>query len=189
MKVGLDFDGVITDNGQLKAVAAEELFGVKIPPEHFKRQLLVPNTFSNEQYNLLLDTIYMESEWSRRMRPTEQVLHYGNRLIQDGHDIRIISSREGEALENAKIWLVDHGLEIDMRGVGPGNSKADAAAGLDVFVDDDLNKLEDLVGVVPTLYLFAWGYNSHLDESKVGKRIYGWAALYMHICQLDKGSE
>ena len=59
MKIGLDFDGVISDCGDLKSKGAKILYGVDIPPEKFKKELVVgQGILTLEQYANLQKQIY-----------------------------------------------------------------------------------------------------------------------------------
>jgi hypothetical protein len=178
MRIGLDFDGVISDCGDLKCKAAKRLFGVDIPPERFKKELVVgEGILTYDQYRHLQQVIYGTHEYGELMEPVPGVLEGIARLRGDGHEVRVITSRDGETLEVARAWADRRGLAIDFTGVGHGASKADAAAGLDFYVDDDIDKLEPLVGVVPHRALFSWGYNSHVDAEGVAVRVASWQEL------------
>jgi len=53
-------------------------------------------------------------------------------------------------LKIAQEWLTQNQLDfLHITGVGYGNSKAFACTGVDIFVDDDSEKLEELVTTVP----------------------------------------
>ncbi len=182
LHIGLDFDGVISDCGRLKSEAARLMYGVDIPPENFKKELVVDaGLLTLEQYRDLQRRIYGTEEYGLLAEPVPQVKEHLNRLAADGHRVRIITTRDGETLEVAKKWCAKHGLELDFTGVGFGVTKAAAAEGCHLYCDDDLDKLEPLVGVVPNLFLFSWGYNRHSDPSGVARRIASWPDLYASI--------
>lgn len=65
--------------------------------------------------------------------------------------------------------------------IGYGNSKVSAANGLDFYVDDDLDNLKPLIGVVLHLFLFSWGYNAHVEVGDVVKHLASWKELYRTI--------
>ncbi len=179
MRIGLDFDGVISDCSKLKSYAANLLYGVDIPPAQFKKEIVVDGgLLTKDQYRALQKTIYGTRELGLLMEPVDGVLHYLPRLAAEGHEMLIVTSRGEVELEIAREWTVSKGLALHFVGVGYGNSKANAAAGLDMYVDDDLDKLEPLVRVVPHRYLFSWGYNQHVDVGSVAKRIAAWEELY-----------
>ncbi len=182
MKIGLDFDGVISDCGKLKSDGAKMLYGVEIPPAKFKKEIVVGEKhLTTEQYLGLQKIVYGTREVGFLMEPVDGVLHYIPRLIADGHIILVVTSRGEVELEIAKEWSIHQGLQLDFVGVGYNNSKAEPATGLDLYVDDDLDKLEPLVSVVPHRFLFSWGYNTHITTGKVAKRIASWEELYKTI--------
>ena len=75
---------------------------------------------------------------------------------------------------------------MDIAGVNLGVTKAKACKGLDVYVDDDLDKLEPLVGIVPNRFLFSWGYNQHIDvPPSTAKRVDSWQQFYQEIRGLN----
>ena len=187
MKIGLDFDGVISDCGRLKSDSAKKLYGVDIPPARFKKEIVVgEGHLTMEQYRHLQQIIYGTREVGLLMEPVDDVPRFLPRLIADGHVVLVVTSRSEVKLEIAKEWSLRQGLQLDFIGVGYGNSKANAANGLDLFVDDDLDKLEPLIGIVPHRYLFSWGYNVHVDAGEVAKRIASWKELY-RVIQISGG--
>lgn len=182
MKIGLDFDGVISDCGKLKSDGAKKLYGVDIPPAKFKKEIVVGEKhLTMEQYRELQKIIYGTCEIGFLMEPVDGVLHHLPRLIEDGHTVLVVTSRGEVELEIAREWSIRQGLQLDFVGVGYGNSKANAVNGLDLYVDDDLDKLEPLVSVVPHRFLFSWGYNAHVDVGTVAKRVASWEELYRII--------
>lgn len=188
MKIGLDFDGVISDCGKLKSEGANNLYGVNISSGQFQKELVVgKGLLSLEQYQELQRKIYNTKEIGFIMKPVDGMLFYLPKLIADGHTVLVVSSRNETGLEIAKEWAVLRNLTLEFVGVGYGNSKAQATVGLDVYVDDELGKLEPLIGIVPNLFLFSWDYNQHLSEGGFVKRVFSWEELY-HKIQNLKGT-
>ncbi|MEK7538573.1 MAG: hypothetical protein AAB552_01905 [Patescibacteria group bacterium] len=182
MKIGLDFDGVIADCGELKYRIAKKIYGIDILPEKFKKEIVVGEGYlTTEQYRALQNIIYGTREVGFLMKPVLDALEYISRLIADGHSVCVITSREKTFLKIAKEWSLGQGLRLDFVGVGPKNSKASAARGLDLYVDDDLDKLEPLVDIVRHRFLFSWGYNIHIDAGNTAKRTQSWKELYHTI--------
>lgn len=178
MRIGLDFDGVISDCGALKSETARRLYGIDVPSERFKKELVIGDgLLTLEQYRRLQEVIYGTREYGLTAKPVGGVLEAIPRLLDAGHDLRVITSRDGIQLDVALEWAATHGISLDFTGVGYGASKAGAAAGLDLYVDDDLDKLEPLVGIVPHRVLFSWGYNAHIDEGDVAIRVASWQDL------------
>lgn len=188
MKIGLDFDGVISDCGQLKSDGARILYGVEIPPERFKKELIVDTgILTLEQYRHLQKQIYGTREIGLLMKEVEGVVDYTQRLTSEGHNLTIITSRGIQESEIAREWMRLKSLDLHLVGVGSGISKADACRGLDIYIDDDLDKLEPLVDSVPHRYLFSWGYNQHIQVPKeVAKRINSWQHFYDEVTSLNE---
>lgn len=187
LHIGLDFDGVISDCGKLKSEAALRLYGLDIRADEFKKELVVERgLMTMKQYRDLQHGIYATREHGLAAAPVSGVKEAIASLQDEGHRLRVITSREGEALAIAKEWMDAHGIGLDVTGVGYGVSKARAAEGCDVYVDDDLDKLEGLVGVVPHLYLFSWGYNRHIDASAVARRVASWNHLRAEIADVAR---
>lgn len=186
MKIGLDFDGVVTDCGQLKSDGAKRLYGVDIPSERFKTELVVgEGILTLEQYRELQAQIYGTRELGLLMKPVNGMLEFVSKLQKDGYDLSIVTSRGEKESEIAKEWMLDYGLSLPLIAVGGGSSKADACNGLEVYVDDDLDKLEPLVGVVPHRFLFSWGYNEHIHvPESVASRVNSWRDFYDKISKL-----
>ena len=188
MKIGLDFDGVISDCGKLKADCAKSLYGVNIPGSQFKRDFVIGNGWlTEEQYREITKAVYYTREIGIHMEPVEGALSGVPKLVKDGHKVSVITSRRDTELEIAKEWSAKQGLPLEFVGVGYRNNKVQAASGLDVYVDDDLHKLEPLVGVVPNLFLFSWEHNQHVNEDGVAVRVPSWKQLCQRIDALERG--
>ncbi len=182
MRIGLDFDGVIADFGTLKADVAFELYGIRVPPQFCKHAAVVAHNYlSEEQYRTVQNIAYRTREIGLRMAPVEGALKFLPQLLDAGHSILVITSRDTEALAVANEWLTARGFELPLVGTGKTNSKATAATGLDVFADDDLIKLEPLVPVVAHRFLFSWAYNEDTPEGNIAVRVKSWEELHHRI--------
>src|SRR3989344_6545639 len=188
MKIGLDFDGVISDCGRLKSDGAKRLYGVEIPPEKFKTEIVVGQGFLTlEQYRSLQKQIYGTREIGLLMKEFDGVIDYTQRLISEGHDLTIITSRGIQESEIAREWMRMVKLNLPLNGIGGGVKKTDACRGLDVYIDDDLDKLEPLVGIVPNRFLFSWGYNQHIEvPPTIAQRIQSWEHFYQEVSKLNE---
>jgi len=187
MRIGLDFDGVISDCGRLKCQGAKMLYGVEISPERFKKELVVDTgILTLEQYRHLQKQIYSNREIGLTMLPVEGVFEFLPKLQQEGYDLMIVTSRGEKESEIAREWMKQKNISVKLVGVGGGVSKTDACRGLDVYIDDDLDKLEPLVGVVPNRFLFSWGYNQHIEVPQIlAKRVESWERFYQEVSRLN----
>jgi len=187
MNIGLDFDGVVSDCGRLKSDGAKILYGVDIPPERFKTELVVgAGILTIEHYRNLQKQVYENPKIGFKMLPVDGIFEFIPRLQQDGHNLSVITSRNEVSCKIAEEWMKINGLCLMLLGVGGGVSKADACSGLDVYIDDDLDKLEPLVGIVPYRFMFSWGYNAHIQVSpEVARRVDSWKHFYQEIKALN----
>ncbi len=182
MNIGLDFDGVIHDAGHIKSLGAKKLYGIDIPPVRFKKELLVPHMLTAEQYRQVQHFVYGTRELSTLMKPVTDALLYINKLKSEGHFLQVITAREGSEADIAHEFLQQHSCPLPITSTGFGNPKTNACKGLDVYVDDDFDKLEPLADIVPNRFLFTWEYNAHITvASTLAQRVHLWRELYQHI--------
>lgn len=187
MRIGLDFDGVIADCGKLKREGAQRLFNIDIPEEKFKKEIVIREKLLNdEQYRILQKEIYGNPEVGLCAELVPNTHKYIEKLLKEGHELSIITSRAGASLEVAKQWLNYQKILLPIIGVGQGKTKEEACKKLqiEIFVDDDIDKLEEITSCVPNLFLFSWGYNEKDNEKPVAKRVYSWEHLYETITGL-----
>ena len=123
------------------------------------------------------------------MKPVWGVRTYLKRLAGDEHELAIVRMRTGKSQELAEKWMENQNLPlvpfIEV-GWGENRSKAPYLRGFDVFLDDDLDRLEPVAGIVPHLFLFSWGYNLMENESGIATRIHSWKEFYQEVTKLDK---
>ena len=179
LNIGLDFDGVYVNTHVVKVDVAKEKFGVVVSPENFRRDFIVKNGI------LALDEyVLVGREAMNGSHPIPLVADsslYLEILMREKHSIRFITSRTEELLETAKAILRENRFDLLIQGTGYGLSKVTACEGLDLYVDDDLEKLLPLVGKVRHLLLFSWPWNAHEKEPKGIERISSWWEIYNYI--------
>jgi len=186
VKIGLDFDGVISDCGKLKSEAGRKFYGLDIPPGQFKKELVIGGGHLTEaQYRSLQKRIYGTEEFGLLMEPVPGALQHIETLLLAGHELTVVTSRSNESLQVAESWSARQGLKIPFIGCGYNVTKAAACTGLDIFIDDDLDKLVPLVDIVPHRFLFSWGYNQHLKEGSVASRVCSWDNFFKHIQRIE----
>lgn len=182
-KIGLDFDGVVVNCEKLKIENLRKIFGLVVSSQELRKEILLRNYLSSEDYKSFQQKIYETREFGLSLELVENALFYIQKLISNNHHIVIITSRD-KGLSIAKEWFSSLSLNIDFISAGVGKSKADVAKGLDVYIDDDYHKLKPLIGVVPNLFLFSWGYNLHINEGQNITRVSSWKEFYTKITQL-----
>ncbi len=186
MEIGLDYDGVIADPSKAKSEQAKKMYNVDISPDMFKKELIVPKFLTKEQYRLVQKEVYENKDLGLSMPPVPAALDYLPRLLKELHMITVITSRYKDSSDVAQEWLIKNDLFVPVIGVPYPLPKTEACKGLDIYVDDDLDKLEPLVGIVENRYLFSWPYNKHNNPGSIAKRVDSWQQLYFEIQRLRK---
>lgn len=166
------------------------LYGVIIPPKDFKKEIVVASGILTEkQYCEIQRFIYETKEWGLSMEMVDGGIPvYLNHFDREGHKLFVVTSRGGTVLEVAKEWSRRQGIDHYFEFVGAGDqSNVEALRGFDLYVDDDLDKLEPLVGIVPQLFLFSRGCNNHSPNEGVMKRVFSWEELH-HVIEVYGGA-
>lgn len=188
MKIGLDFDGVIADSSNVMREVALQLYGVDIPKNKLKKQIVISeNLLTAEQYKNIQQTVYGNLEYGMKAEPVQDAFKYIEKLQTDGHEVAIVTSRDNNYLEVAELWAKKLNLTIPFTSSGIGKSKKEACSTLniEIFVDDDLDKLMEIKECVPHLFLFEWSYNLYSREEGVATRVTSWHDLYEKITLLS----
>ena len=158
-KLGLDIHGVILDDGLLKSRVAQLLYQTEIAPIDCTTQIVVreKKLLTLEQYTELQRYVYHIDFIGQQMPLLHGAKEFITYFARD-FKLIVVTSNYGRSLKLSYEILQRHGLlqYLEIHHAGPGESKADVARhlGLDAYVDDDLHKLETLIGLVPELYLF-----------------------------------
>ncbi|MEI6379125.1 MAG: hypothetical protein WCO55_05685 [Candidatus Falkowbacteria bacterium] len=167
-KLGLDIHGVILDDGLLKSRIAELLYQIEIAPVDCTTQIVVreKKLLTLEQYTELQRYVYHIDFIGHQMPLLYGAKEFITRFARD-FKLIVVTSNYGRSLKLSYEILQRHGLlqYLEIHHAGPGETKADVAChlGLDAYVDDDLHKLQTLIGLVPNLYLF--GNNRELPDN------------------------
>jgi len=181
MKIGLDFDGVIADPSYIKQKYIKQKYGVELALGECKRELAAKKGINNNKYNEMLYEIY-ESELSLKAIPVPGAIENIERLAKQNHIIQIITSRSDKSAKFARNWLMNHKIYSFYNSLinTNSNSKKAFCKDLHIFFDDDYNKLEELVGAVPNLFLLDMPYNKNIKTNSHIKRA-DWLGFYNWI--------
>lgn len=188
MNIGIDFDGVVADCGKLKREGARRLYGVDIPEEKFKKEIVIgEGLLTLEEYRTVQKEIYGTRELGLLAEMVPDAKKYIEQLQKEGYALTVVTSRGEQELIIAKEWTQKHGIHLPFIGVGGIETKEAACRELELaaYVDDDLDKLCPLSSCVPHLFLFSWGYNNSEIEGSVATRVFSWADFYQKIKELQ----
>lgn len=160
--VGVDFDGVLCYSAALKARLLEQRHGIKCCPQMYGWRHLHGKGLMRTQFDDIRRTAY-GPEYRHLLEPVSGSIECLRRLVMEGAELRVITSRTGEELEFARDWLrTKCGHDIRFVGTGRGTSKGPALLTNDiqVYLDDDLKKLKRVIDDAnwftnfPRLFLF-----------------------------------
>lgn len=176
LKLGVDFDGVISDSRFVKQKVIADKFGVKVPADMTGYLAVMKHGYiSNEQYQELAVLMY-ESEIVLETEPVKDAIATIIKL-RNIFEVKIVTARTQVGVDLAKRWCKKNGLnDIEIIGTSR-QEKTVALKGSDYFVDDDLIKLIPLIGKVPHLYLFSWPYNADEIVPAEITRVWSWKEL------------
>lgn len=185
MNIGLDFGDTIVDTARLKAALAMDLYGKTILPEKFNREYVVGNALlTPRQYKALQVLIYRTPEFGfEELLPIEESFEVIRKLKKEKENLKIVSERGTLETRIAKKWLKEKGITLPFVSVGYQNSKKEACAGLDVYLDDDLEHLEEL-GNVPNRFLFCYRTNKETAPPRGIVKVFSWSQFYEEIQNL-----
>ncbi len=177
MRIGLDFDDTIADALGLKRSWISQKFSIPLDQ---------PIDTKDPKYKESKNEMYRDREFTLEyLKPRVGSLEAISQLVRS-HDLSIVTSRSGDVLGIARDWLNINGVEnLEVNGVGYGNSKLDACRELDIFVDDELRKLVNLVGSVKHLFIITTEENKDEQLPEGIKRIDSLEDLIVFISILE----
>lgn len=184
-KLGLDLNGVIANDGQLKSDIVKELYDLEIKAGEFTREIVVKEKklLTNEQYNELQRFIY-QTDVGLYMPAVEGAIDHVRLLAELDFELLVVTSHYGHSLRLAEELLKRYQLFdlLEVHGVELGQGKDDIIVNLDldIYIDDDIKKLTDLVRLVPELYLFDWEHN-HRFNPNFARRVHSWPEYFQII--------
>lgn len=180
MKIGLDFDGVISDYPKMKRGIYKELFnmhlsdaqvfyaGKILPDDDHQKYLLGYNDeeINNKHLDFALDAkVYIK------------------KLIKEHHHLKVVTARHKDNYLFAKNLLNRHGIFIDLEYTTNG-PKDEHLKEFDVFLDDSFKHLLEVKEVVKHKFLFTNPRNADADITGVAKRINSWKEFYEELSKL-----
>ena len=176
LQIGIDFDGVIADTMALKRSLAKKLYSVDIPAERFKEDMVVEDgRMSREQYRRLMAKVCGTYLHGRKAKEVLGAVSAIKDFLLSGHTCTVITSREGKEVVVAEEWLQNHGISIPIISVGYKKSKVEAISSLDIYIDDDVYKLEmpNVSGV--KLFILDCEHNKNVHLGKHITRVKTWS--------------
>jgi len=196
MAIASDLIGVIADTDKAIIRCAKDIYGVDLSSVVIKREVVVKSGLLTEkQYRILQLESASNWEWAKHTELIPGVKDVAIFLQEMRCALAIVTSRSDEVgypmLSTTVRWLQEQGLMrylFDVKGVGYHKSKATAIQELRpqpvVYVDDYINKLEPLIGVVEQLFLFTRPHNEYIELPPGIKRVDSWLNIYDVVCEI-----
>mgnify|MGYP001492421684 CR=1 FL=1 len=174
MKIALDFDDVCTDTHAYKLAAFRQRLNDCSFEVASRATLVESGLITPEEYRRIQTEIYLDVEGSLEgLKFKTECVESIKALIAAGHQVSIVTARDGVTLDIARTLLNREGLELPMIGVGYGNSKTEALQDFDVFIDDDPNHVAALLGTGKRLFLMSTQENSNFEHPEI-LRVNNW---------------
>lgn len=197
--IALGLDEVFVSSTAAKIQYAEKMYGIDglLPP--IKRDVVVERDqkMTLPQFRKLQREVGSEWKWAKLMTPVSGVEQVVPRLWVMGCALWVVTSKTDEPgypmLSTAKRWLRSQGLLdflVDVKGAGYQQSKAPVIEELQprpsVFMDDDLDKLLLVRGVVENLFLFSRLHNLNQELPPDIRRVDSWWHFRDVVCELSE---
>lgn len=186
MYLGFDFDGVIANCALLKQKYIKKIFNLEVALEECTRKKVTSLGITSEQYDKLLSCIY-DTDVAYEIEEIDGAIETLKRLQKERHHVKIVTSRffqfSGTMVTQ---WLGKRELNIPLICTNK-TPKGPYCRGLDLFVDDEIEKLELIQPTVDNLFLFSTPYNTEDKGNRIIKRVNNWQELYAEIQKLKVG--
>lgn len=147
MKLGIDFDGVITDPTELKRSWILQNLGIDIAPGKTNQKDCKPVIGEKAYKAMIADTYAGKLFLQNRIRP--EAISVIASLRSHGHLAYVITSRLNHEADCARQLISMHGVPHD-GFYNTEEAPKDAICrdlGIELFVDDTQSKLTELAGV------------------------------------------
>lgn len=152
MRLGIDFDGTVTDAPGMQRAYAARRWGVELSDLQVMRAGAVP-VLGEERYAQMGDAL-----WGPLTAVTpaqEDALRILGQLVSQ-YEVDIITARHGNQAAFARRWLAARGIGVRVVNTSA-QPKIEACArlGIDVLLDDDVIRHSDALlaaGTLPVLY-------------------------------------
>lgn len=179
MRIGIDFDGVISDSTRLKIKIAKEIYNIDLQPKDCSKNNAKKIGLSENNYEALVHRIY-----STELSLDLDEVPYAKKTIENllkNHEIYILTSRTNRETYFVIEWLKKKEIPYsELINTNEQSKLQDCGRyNLEMFIDDTYEKLVELVGSGLQLYLFSTPTNKNIGIEHQGiKRINGWEELY-----------
>jgi len=169
VKIGVDFDGVVANTGELQKYVARELFGKNISPSCHCSTSVREGYLSHEEAREVFDETYQNLKYLPNLKEQPNAKKTLMNLVNLGFPLEIITSREEKEFDFAQKWLEQNGIYVPIKSTSNEKYKTRACKGLDIYVEDIPDQINSLKKVVPRIVLFN-SYDNQESNLTEGER-------------------
>ncbi len=183
MRLGIDFDGTVTDAPGMQRAYAAKRWGVELSEQQVMRAGAVP-ILGEERYNAMGDALW--GPLTAVTPPQEDALRILGRLVVD-HEVDIITARHGNQAAFARRWLAVRGIGVRVVNTSS-QPKIEACArlGIELLLDDDIIRhTEALLAVGTQPVLFEHAHHEGIPRPEGLRSVAGWVEFASLIEALD----
>jgi uncharacterized HAD superfamily protein len=183
MRLGIDFDGTVTDAPGMQRAYAVRRWGVELSELQVMRAGAVP-VLGEERYASMGDALW--GPLTAVTPPQKGALRVLGRLVAD-HEVDIITARHGNQAAFARRWLAVRGIGVRVVNTSA-QPKIEACArlGIDVLLDDDILRQGEALlagGTLPVLYEHP--HNRDAPRPEGMRSVASWGAFANLVQQLE----
>lgn len=194
MRLGIDIDGVLTDEKRYVIDYGTKFFSENNIPYIVRDDRFYGKEIFNvteEQYKLFLDNYIFEYSVNPPMRPFAREII---KKLKEEHEIFIITARDFTTYENenqikmqeiVKKWLYDNGILYDEIIFSKNKAVICEEKNIDVMIEDSPDNITSIAKRIPVL-CYAQSYNKNIINENVYK-CYSWYDIYNKISLLKSG--
>lgn len=148
-KIGMDYDGVIADTGEMKARLIKKRFNKIIPPWKTDRAICV-RLIGKDNYEAISSEVYERNQ--TLAAPPIPGAYFGMFTISRTDEIYIVTARPPRRVNFAREWIDNLGASefiTEYRSIYDGKSRMTKGEicrelGLDTFLEDEERFLEEI---------------------------------------------
>lgn len=175
MKIGIDIDCVLNDLVENWILYLNNKYNINIVYDDiftYDMKTCLPK-LSNEQ---IYEPLYLDEFWMS-LSPREECNYYLNKLIEDGHDVKLITATVVESMPIKTEWILKHFPYLNKNDIWMVFDKNWINA--DILLDDYIKNLEggSYIGVC---------YSQPWNKIYAGLRVNNWKEFYKLINEMRK---
>jgi uncharacterized HAD superfamily protein len=167
LKAGIDLDGVLGNVSNSIINFINGIYGESFTVDditHYKIEDWFPKMTKQQA-----KSIFKIPRFYLNMTPYPKAIESINKLKGMGWWIDIVTARDWGCLDVTMDWLHDEGVEFDRLSFVDSDQKVDYSFDerFDIFVEDNPYTVNQLIGVVPLVYLVDAPYNKEVNNGAI----------------------